>query len=79
MEDKGCLLCSCCGWRKGMSRDKVTSSSEETKPVAPSIVELCLAEGISWSVCQLVENRKILNLITTCWKGSEDIFELGYA
>jgi len=30
-----------------MSWDKATSSSEEIKPVALSIVELCLAEGIS--------------------------------
>ena len=32
-----------CGWQKGMSRDKVTSNSEIVKPVALSIVELCLA------------------------------------
>jgi len=45
------LLCKYCGWRKGKSRDKATSSSEEIKPVALSIAEFCLAEGIS----QLVE------------------------
>jgi len=41
---------------KGTSRDKVTLSSEEIKPVALSIVEACLAEGISQSVSQLIEN-----------------------
>ena len=30
-----------------MSQDEAMSSSEEIKPVALSIVELCLAEGIS--------------------------------
>jgi len=37
-----------------MSQDEATSSSEEIKPIALSIVdyELCLAEGIS----QLVNN-----------------------
>jgi len=31
----------------GTSEDEAMSSSEEIKPVALSIVELCLAEGIS--------------------------------
>ena len=44
-----------CGWEKGMSLDKITSSSEEIKPIALSIGELRLAEGISQSVSQLVE------------------------
>jgi len=39
-----CMLCS---WRKGMSQDEVTSSSEEIKSVALCIVELRLAERIS--------------------------------
>ena len=30
-----------------MSQDKAMSSNEEIKPVALSIIELCLAEGIS--------------------------------
>ena len=30
-----------------MSQDEVASSSEGTKPVALSIIELCLAEGIN--------------------------------
>jgi len=37
-----------------MPQDKVSLSAEEIKPVAISIVELCLVEGIS--VSQLVEN-----------------------
>jgi len=37
-----------------MSRDEAMLSSEEIKPVALSIVELCLAEGISQLVVQLV-------------------------
>jgi len=32
---------------KGMCQDEVTSNSEEIKPIALSIVELHLAEGIS--------------------------------
>jgi len=39
----------------------VTSSSEEIKPVALSIVELCLAKGIS-----LLAN---LEIFKTCWEG----------
>jgi len=39
-----------------MSRGEVTSSSEEIKPVALTIVELHLAEGISLLVSELVEN-----------------------
>jgi len=35
-----------------MSRDEATLSSEEINSIALSIVELCLAEGIS----QLIEN-----------------------
>ena len=33
--------------KKGMGQDKAMSSSEEIKPIALSIVELHLAEGIS--------------------------------
>ena len=40
---------------KGTSRDEATSNSEQIKPVALSIVELCLA-GIS----SLFNQRKIL-------------------
>ena len=40
-----CLLCSCWSWWKGTSWDKGTLSSEEIKPMALSIVELCLAEA----------------------------------
>ena len=54
-EDKGStvmlamwLLCLA----KSTSRDEAMSSSEEINPIALSIVQLCLAEGIS----QLVEN-----------------------
>ena len=34
-------------WQKGMSRNEAMSNSEKIKPVALSIVELCLAEGSS--------------------------------
>jgi len=53
---------SCCGWRKGTSWDKATLNSEEIKPVAIAIIELCLSEGISQSVSQQenVLNRKFL-------------------
>jgi len=36
-----------CGWQKGMSRYKATSSSEEISPMALPIVELCFVEGNS--------------------------------
>jgi len=38
-----------CGWQKGTSWDKAMPSSEEIKPVALFIVELCLTEGIIYS------------------------------
>ena len=41
------MHCTYCGWQKGTSRDEATLNSEKIKPVALSIVELCLAEGIS--------------------------------
>jgi len=58
--------------KKCKSRDEVTSNSEEIKRISPSVVELCLAEGIRQSVSQIVEiqsNRKFQNFVTTCWKG----------
>ena len=41
------MHCTQCGWQKGMSRDEEASSSEKIEPLAFSIVELRLAEGIS--------------------------------
>jgi len=35
------------GVRKGTSLNEVTSSSEEIKPIALSLVELCLGQGKS--------------------------------
>ena len=35
------------GWRKGTSQDEATLVSEEIKPVAITIIELCLSECIS--------------------------------
>ena len=37
----------CCGWQKDMSPDEVMLNSEEIKPVAIAIINLCLSEGIS--------------------------------
>jgi len=51
------MLCSCCGWWKGMYRDEVKSSSEEIKPVALSIVELHLVEGISQLVSKSISRK----------------------
>ena len=42
-----CLLCSCSGWRKGISRDKVTSSSEENQTCTPFHCWVMLGWGIS--------------------------------
>jgi len=54
-----------------MSLDEMMLTSEEIKPVALSIVELCLQLKASviyiWLVSQLAENRKILKSYT--WKG----------
>jgi len=37
------MLHSNCGWQKRMSWDVAMPSSEEIKPIALSIVDLCLA------------------------------------
>jgi len=49
-----------------MSQNEVTSSSEEIKLVVLSIIELCLAEGISWSV---IRKKKFLKLHSYLLKG----------
>ena len=51
-----------------MSRDEATLNSEKIKPMALSIVKLCLAEGISKLVSQnkILLNRKFLNSVETC-------------
>jgi len=38
-------------WQKGMSWDKAMSSSKEIKPVALSVVELCLHQSVSQLIC----------------------------
>ena len=60
-----CSYCMCCDWQKGMSWDKATSNSEEIKPVALSLVKLCLAGGIRQSVSSQLNTK----IIETCWKG----------
>ena len=45
---------SSCGWRKGASQDEAMLSSEEIKPLTLAISELCLCEGISQIVHQIV-------------------------
>ena len=40
-----CIVCIACGWHTFW--DEAISNSEMIKPVALSIVELCLARGIS--------------------------------
>ena len=42
-----CMHCSCCDWRKDTSSDKVTSNSEEFRPVALPVIELRLSKAIS--------------------------------
>ena len=41
---------------KGTCWAKAMSNSEKIKPVASSVIKLCLSEGISQSVTQSVEN-----------------------
>jgi len=48
----GCKHWSCCGWRKRTSPDKAMLNSEEIKPLAIAIIELCLSEGISKGMSQ---------------------------
>ena len=38
---------------KSSSQDEAMLNSQEIKPVASAIIELCLAKGISWSVSWL--------------------------
>ena len=41
------IPCSYCGWPKDTSREEAKLNSKEMKVVVVSMVELCLAEGIS--------------------------------
>jgi len=38
---------SCCSWQKDTSPEEAALNSQEIKPVAMAIIELCLSEGIS--------------------------------
>ena len=40
---------------------EVMPNSEKIKPVALAVIELCLSEGISYSVSQSVENFDLNN------------------
>jgi len=51
------MVVSCCGWQKGTSQDEATLNSEEIKPVALAIIELCLSEDLSQSVSQSVSRK----------------------
>ena len=76
------MYCMYCGWQKGTSRDEATSNSEEIKPIALSIVKLCLDGGISQLVSQhnILVNRNILKFHRNfVWDWSEDILGLGCA
>ena len=42
---------------KGLSPGEVTVNSEEIKPVAIAIIELCLSEGISKGVSESVSRK----------------------
>ena len=53
-----CKHWSCCSWQKGTSLDEATLSSEEIKPLAVTIIELCLSEGISKRVDQSISLNK---------------------
>ena len=72
-----CIVAAAVGKKK--LRAKETLNSEEIKPIALSIVELCLARGISR---QAVSQSQEKYSIETCWKGwgcFEDINELNQA
>ena len=48
------MYCTSCGVPKGTSRDEATLNSGKIKPVALAVIKLCLSEGISQSVSQLL-------------------------
>ena len=50
------MHCMYRGMPKVSCQAEVISNSEKIKPVALAIIELCLSEGISQTVCQSVEN-----------------------
>ena len=49
-----CKHWSCSSWWKSTSWDEATLNSEEIKPITLVIIELCLSEGVSQSVSQIV-------------------------
>ena len=48
------MHCMYCSMPKGTTRFEAMSYSEKIKPVALAVIELCLSEGISHSVTQLL-------------------------
>ena len=48
------LVSTYCGMPKGTSWAEAMSNSEKIKPVALTVIELCLTEGISQSVTYLL-------------------------
>ena len=60
--------CTYCGMPKGTCRADATSNSEKIKPVALTVIELCLSEGVSCLVSQSLENsvKYIFNSVATC-------------
>ena len=73
-----------CGIPKGTSQAEVTSNSEKIKPVALTVIELCLSEGISQLLSLLVEIplhifKKILEQLLKGISGqSESLFGLSF-
>ena len=51
----------CCGMPQGTSRAEVTSNSKKIKPVASTVIDLCLSEGIS--LLQSVSRKFCSNLL----------------
>ena len=43
------MHCAYCGIPKGTCQAEVMSNSENIKPVALAVIELCLSEGIKFS------------------------------
>ena len=64
-------------------RDAAILNSKEMKPVAISIVELCLDRSIRTAVSQVSRTKNKINkphkVVGWVWGQSEDIFGLGYS
>ena len=53
------MHCTYCGMPKGTSRAQATLNSEKIKPISLAVIKLCLYEGISQLLSQLVTRNSV--------------------